>query len=157
MSLLSFEGFEAAGRSLGSPALYLAWPHFARNQCRREPASGFADAPFSLNFPGGEVPTDLGVTDTRQAVKSAAQSILASSSFCKPPASAPATAEKPTAANPAASSFCKPAQAASAGSSFCNPPAATPRNALCPCRSGAKYKRCCGKNAPPLLSMGAQI
>ena len=28
----------------------------------------------------------------------------------------------------------------------------TPRNALCPCGSGAKYKRCCGKNAPPVLS-----
>ena len=27
----------------------------------------------------------------------------------------------------------------------------TPRNALCPCRSGEKYKRCCGKAAPPVL------
>jgi hypothetical protein len=25
------------------------------------------------------------------------------------------------------------------------------RNAPCPCKSGEKYKRCCGKNAPPLL------
>ena len=24
------------------------------------------------------------------------------------------------------------------------------RNALCPCRSGEKYKRCCGKAAPPM-------
>ncbi len=32
-------------------------------------------------------------------------------------------------------------------------PAAHPqiaRNALCPCRSGQKYKRCCGRLAPPL-------
>ncbi len=28
----------------------------------------------------------------------------------------------------------------------------TPRNALCPCGSGVKYKRCCGSAAPPLLS-----
>jgi hypothetical protein len=27
----------------------------------------------------------------------------------------------------------------------------TPRNAPCPCGSGQKYKRCCGKNAPPVL------
>ena len=28
---------------------------------------------------------------------------------------------------------------------------ATPRNAPCPCGSRVKYKRCCGKSAPPLL------
>lgn len=34
------------------------------------------------------------------------------------------------------------------------PPLPTPeiaRNSPCPCGSGAKYKRCCGKNAPPVL------
>jgi hypothetical protein len=38
--------------------------------------------------------------------------------------------------------------------SFCKTekmPPATPRNAPCPCNSGEKYKRCCGKNAPPML------
>jgi uncharacterized protein YecA (UPF0149 family) len=29
------------------------------------------------------------------------------------------------------------------------------RNAPCPCRSGEKYKRCCGKNAPPVLGKAA--
>jgi hypothetical protein len=29
--------------------------------------------------------------------------------------------------------------------------ASIPRSAPCPCRSGEKYKRCCGKNAPPVL------
>jgi|GEM_PF-1329388 len=29
------------------------------------------------------------------------------------------------------------------------------RNSLCPCGSGAKYKRCCGTNAPPVLSAAA--
>jgi uncharacterized protein YecA (UPF0149 family) len=32
---------------------------------------------------------------------------------------------------------------------------ATPRNAACPCRSGQKYKRCCGRNAPALLHQAA--
>jgi hypothetical protein len=32
--------------------------------------------------------------------------------------------------------------------------ASIPRSAPCPCQSGEKYKRCCGKNAPPVL--GAQ-
>ena len=32
------------------------------------------------------------------------------------------------------------------------PPASTPRNAPCPCGSRLKYKRCCGRNAPPALS-----
>ena len=27
-----------------------------------------------------------------------------------------------------------------------------PRNAPCPCKSGEKYKRCCGKQAPPVLN-----
>ena len=31
----------------------------------------------------------------------------------------------------------------------------TARNALCPCGSGNKYKRCCGTNAPPQLSRAA--
>ena len=30
--------------------------------------------------------------------------------------------------------------------------ASIPRGAPCPCGSGAKYKRCCGTNAPPVLS-----
>jgi hypothetical protein len=40
--------------------------------------------------------------------------------------------------------------------SFCktNPaPTQTPRNADCPCNSGLKYKRCCGKSAPPMLGV----
>jgi hypothetical protein len=30
-----------------------------------------------------------------------------------------------------------------------------PRNAHCPCNSGNKYKRCCGKDAPPVLGKAA--
>jgi uncharacterized protein YecA (UPF0149 family) len=30
-----------------------------------------------------------------------------------------------------------------------------PRGAPCPCKSGEKYKRCCGKNAPPVLTAQA--
>jgi hypothetical protein len=35
--------------------------------------------------------------------------------------------------------------------SICRPARQTPRNAPCPCKSGEKYKRCCGKSAPPVL------
>jgi uncharacterized protein YecA (UPF0149 family) len=41
-------------------------------------------------------------------------------------------------------SFCKPAASAPK-------PAPIGRNTPCPCSSGAKYKRCCGKNAAALL------
>ena len=34
------------------------------------------------------------------------------------------------------------------------PSATTPRNAACPCGAREKFKRCCGKNAPPVLSPG---
>jgi hypothetical protein len=39
--------------------------------------------------------------------------------------------------------------------SFCNEAPAVPRNAPCPCNSGEKYKRCCGRNAPPILQKAA--
>jgi uncharacterized protein YecA (UPF0149 family) len=34
-------------------------------------------------------------------------------------------------------------------------PALIPRGAQCPCKSGQKYKRCCGRNAPPVLGKQA--
>lgn len=38
-------------------------------------------------------------------------------------------------------------------SGFSVTPAAQPsRNSLCPCGSGQKYKRCCGRSAPPVLT-----
>jgi hypothetical protein len=55
-------------------------------------------------------------------------------------------------AAPAASSFCEPDAPVTP---FCKPGTATPRNAPCPCGSGDKYKRCCGKNAPPVLNLAA--
>lgn len=36
-------------------------------------------------------------------------------------------------------------------------PEATPRNAPCPCGSGAKYKRCCGAQAPAVLHHSTQF
>ncbi len=53
-------------------------------------------------------------------------------------------------------SFCNPvAPAPPPASSFCEKPKFTPRNALCPCGSGNKYKRCCGKDARPVLNQAA--
>jgi hypothetical protein len=82
-------------------------------------------------------PTPEGVRVTREELKAIAKAdvdaIMAErklNSFCKPAA-------------PATTSFCNP-----------NPPAPPvsrniPRNAPCPCRSGAKYKKCCGGPAAP--------
>ncbi len=59
----------------------------------------------------------------------------------------------------ALSSFCKPGetlpQSLKPVTSFCKPAPQTPRNALCPCGSRNKFKRCCGKNAPPVLNVAA--
>jgi len=49
-------------------------------------------------------------------------------------------------AEPAADNSAKQTQSESAKT------AVIPRGAPCPCKSGEKYKRCCGKNAPPVLS-----
>jgi hypothetical protein len=43
--------------------------------------------------------------------------------------------------------FAPPVNLPAQPGSFCK----TPRNAQCPCGSGQKYKRCCGRNSPPLL------
>jgi hypothetical protein len=48
---------------------------------------------------------------------------------------------------PASRDFAKQTQSASAQTRV------IPRSAPCPCKSGQKYKRCCGKNAPPVLSV----
>ena len=50
-------------------------------------------------------------------------------------------------------SFCKPAPIAAVQPS--SKPRNTPRNAPCPCRSGLKFKKCCGKGAPAVLTMAA--
>jgi len=50
--------------------------------------------------------------------------------------------------------FSTPCPPPAESGSFCKTektPPPTPRNAPCPCRSGEKYKRCSGKNAPPML------
>jgi hypothetical protein len=55
------------------------------------------------------------------------------------------------------SSFCEDPEpsAPAPDTSFCKTEPTTPRNALCPCGSGTKYKRCCGAAAPPVLNMAA--
>lgn len=35
-------------------------------------------------------------------------------------------------------------------------PVSVPRNAPCPCKSGQKYKRCCGRGAPPVYNLSPQ-
>jgi hypothetical protein len=58
----------------------------------------------------------------------------------------------------AAEAACGPVKtepSASKSASICKPAQQTARNAPCPCHSGEKFKRCCGKNAPPVLGMAA--
>jgi hypothetical protein len=50
-------------------------------------------------------------------------------------------------------SNCEPESAPFA--SNCKTAEQTPRSAPCPCKSGLKYKRCCGRNAAPVLSRAA--
>jgi len=69
-----------------------------------------------------------------------------SSSFCNPPVGQ--VSDLPS-SNTADSSFCKTTPSAPAT------PKLTPRNAQCPCGSGQKHKRCCGKDAPPVLNRAA--
>jgi hypothetical protein len=94
-----------------------------------------------------------------------AQSLRADSQPASSPMpSAPAPAPSPAAAPRSAESF-SAESAESAGSvgnvgsvpsapSPSSPPH-TARNAPCPCKSGLKFKRCCGKSAPPRLHQKA--
>jgi hypothetical protein len=117
-----------------------------------------------LQMPDGPVPNDLGLTDTRRVVNSVVNTAAQSSQTIDPKRAAIEEHWRRTEEEINAfledSSFCKPAKIAPQPQKdpqvvrFVNPPA-TPRNALCPCGSGAKYKRCCGKNAPPVLNIAA--
>ena len=55
-------------------------------------------------------------------------------------------------ARPQRSGQQQPEPGGAAGSCAVTKETQTPRNAPCPCKSGEKYKRCCGKNAPPVLN-----
>ena len=74
------------------------------------------------------------------------------SSFCNPVGQVPELpSSKPVAVSPTpkTSSFCNPNGSLSALSNK------IPRNAPCPCRSGAKYKKCCGGPAAQALKPAA--
>lgn len=64
------------------------------------------------------------------------------------PAALPQPADKPAQTSKLAS-FCKTAEPSD------KPAPTTPRNAPCPCQSGMKFKRCCGKDAPAVLGKAA--
>ena len=66
---------------------------------------------------------------------------------------APATAPPAPPTPGSMGSNCKPAAAPTpAPAKPAAAPINTPRNAPCPCKSGQKFKRCCGKEAPPVLN-----
>jgi hypothetical protein len=78
--------------------------------------------------------------------KSEARAMAELEAFCAPPALTPAQRAE-------LASNCSPQRpAAQTAPAPASEPRQIPRSAPCPCRSGEKYKRCCGKNAPPVLS-----
>jgi hypothetical protein len=104
-----------------------------------------ANAPGQLPPPEGD---DLSALDAFLA--QATRNMPPSSSFCKIPESAPGHAAQ--AASGPSQPDPEPATTPAPTSSFCK---STPRNSPCPCGSGLKHKRCCGTNAPPVLSCAA--
>jgi uncharacterized protein YchJ len=67
-------------------------------------------------------------------------------SYCKLQGDA---AKAASAQAPELASNCKPAPVGPSR------PVQIPRSAPCPCGSREKFKRCCGKNAPPVLGRAA--
>jgi SEC-C motif len=93
-------------------------------------------------FKAGTDLSDFGICDWRSVRKSIDQQETASFRNQKAElAILYGTPAPPPDAPPVTSSFCKTNLA----------PVQTPRNADCPCKSGLKFKRCCGQNAPPML------
>ena len=113
----------------------------------------------------------LGLCDVRAVRKTVQQQELrdideafGSPSPCPSPTPVPS---EPSPASAASASFCKntespappPASVTNDVAPFCEnaqTPVQTPRNAPCPCGSRQKYKRCCGKQAKPVLNKGAK-
>lgn len=99
----------------------------------------------------------LGLSDAQ--LNRLAMTPPSSASHEKPVSQVP---DPPPSVSPA--SFCKDSEASfcksveplqNAAGSFCKPVPSAPGNAPCPCGSGAKYKRCCGKSGSPALSRAA--
>jgi SEC-C motif len=93
-------------------------------------------------FKAGTDLSEFGICDWRSVRKSIDQQETASFRNQKAElAILYGTPAPPPEATPVTSSFCKTDSAQ----------VQTPRNADCPCKSGLKYKRCCGQSAPPML------
>jgi len=125
-----------------------ACPGRDREAERSSAASAVPPAPGSFCKP--DEPSGVGAGACpgrdREGERSSAASAVppAPASFCKPDEPAP-PAQQPLVKG----SFCKTTSAAPPQ------PKMTPRNKPCPCGSGAKFKRCHGKDAPPVLDKAA--
>jgi hypothetical protein len=115
--------------------------HRGINQLRRL-QSGHAPKALSVPAPAPELALncqadlDAFLTPPADFLKALDEELA---SYCKPQGHAAKAAPAPA---PALASICKPAPQ-------------TPRSAPCPCGSREKFKRCCGKNAPPVLGRAA--
>jgi hypothetical protein len=99
-----------------------------------------------IELDAGDVP---GLTDCRQVLDA-----VRSEEKPRPGAAEPgASAAMDAVLDRLESSFCKPKpQPVPQPSARENESRPISRNVLCPCGSGTKYKRCCGKGAPPSLN-----
>ena len=82
------------------------------------------------------------------------QGFRSTGSFCKTPAE-PAAQPKTAAPAPTTPKQPLPGLIRTEPGSQRKTSGQTPRNAQCPCNSGQKFKRCCGKDAPPVLNQAA--
>jgi hypothetical protein len=100
-------------------------------------------APTEPDFPDAGMDALMALAEHQLAQRYREQGLAGFTGVPTPTPAAQATAPAPMASN------CKPAAAVPV------PTPNFPRNALCRCGSGAKYKRCCGKDAAPVLGRAA--
>ena len=116
----------------------------------------------SQAVPETDVPAGLGLMDLRQVAKTKPRDTDAEPETA-PAAHTPCSpkhvsdlirteTQSQTSNQWSMGSNCKPAAAPGKSAA---PPRITPRNAPCPCNSGQKFKRCCGKETPIVQNRAA--
>ena len=134
-----------APASTSSPAGFDALMALADKQlAQRYRESGLSS--FCNPAPTTPLPPKIESDLIPDQTNSKTQDSRSTGSFCK--TAVGQVSDLPSSAK-ADGSFCKTTPSAPAA------PKLTPRNAQCPCNSGQKYKRCCGKDAPPVLNKAA--
>ncbi len=104
-------------------------------------------------LPEGTTPANLGVCDFSAVMKGSERAFAARRRVERQETEDLLTKVEDEARWISATQSAEQSRAAAAESAPTEPQIA--RGALCPCKSGEKYKRCCGKDAPPVLQQAA--